>query len=80
MTHLVVVQVHPTVQTWTRWAKFEEKIGDIEMARQVYQNAIDYLGEEANDQELFIAFAQLEINNNEVPSSFIEAPILMKLW
>lgn len=30
------------------------------MARQVYEKAIDYLGEDANNEELFISFAKFE--------------------
>jgi len=53
------VKVHSTVQAWLRWAHFEEK-HDNERARQVYEEAIVFLGDDANDERLFISFAKYE--------------------
>ncbi|ELR20088.1 cell cycle control protein [Acanthamoeba castellanii str. Neff] len=51
---------NPTVKTWVRWARFEEKLGEVARSREVYEKAIDYLGDLANDELLFIAFAEFE--------------------
>mmetsp|Transcript_29541 Transcript_29541/g.41560 ORF Transcript_29541/g.41560 Transcript_29541/m.41560 type:complete len:680 (+) Transcript_29541:82-2121(+) len=85
------VKVHPQVQTWLKWAKFEEKY-DPEAARRVYEQAIEFLGEEANDENLFIAFAKFEEKAKEVERARAiykyaldhipkkEAQELYKLW
>jgi len=49
-----------TPESWIKWAKFEEKQGEIVKARQVYESAIEYLGESANDESFFISFAKFE--------------------
>jgi crooked neck len=49
-----------TTDSWIKWAKFEEKQGEIVKSRQVFESAIEYLGESANDESFFISFAKFE--------------------
>ena len=65
-----LVEVHVTPANWIRWAKFEEKMGETLNARAVYEGAIEYLGEDANNIELFTEFAKFEENAKEVCCSF----------
>lgn len=51
-----VVQVHPAVKSWLKWAKFEEDLGDIARSRSVYEQAMAYLGDEYSDETLYTAF------------------------
>ena len=46
------------VKNWIRFAKFEEKHGNIAGARGVYERAVDFFGEEYMEEELFIGFAK----------------------
>lgn len=57
---------HPTVKCWLKYAKFEENLGEVDKARTIYERAIQFLGDEANDEKLFIAFARLEEKSKEV--------------
>ncbi len=61
---------HPAVSTWLKWAAFEEKYSPADKraaaTRQVYEQAIQLLGEDANDEKLFIAFARFEERCKEV--------------
>ncbi|KAH3765642.1 CGI-201 protein, short form [Pelomyxa schiedti] len=55
------VACHPSVKSWLKWAKFEEEeCGDVNAARSVYTRAVESLGDEANDEKLFVAFAKFE--------------------
>ena len=60
------VQCHPSVKSWLRFAKFEEQQGAVENARSVYTRAIESLGDEGNDEKLFVSFAKFEERNHEV--------------
>ena len=51
---------HPSVEAWVHYAKFEKRVGNPEGARSVYERAMEFLGEEA-DEELYIAFAHFEV-------------------
>eukprot|EP01111_Echinosteliopsis_oligospora_P009984 TRINITY_DN3023_c0_g1_i2.p1 TRINITY_DN3023_c0_g1~~TRINITY_DN3023_c0_g1_i2.p1 ORF type:complete len:681 (-),score=170.49 TRINITY_DN3023_c0_g1_i2:88-2130(-) len=51
---------HPLVKSWLKYAKFEEKQGDVARTRSVYERAVQLLGEDANDEDLFISFAKFE--------------------
>ena len=53
-------QVHPEVKNWIRYARFEEQNGYITNARNIYERAAEYFGEEHMDQKLFIAFSKFE--------------------
>ncbi|KAL4188802.1 hypothetical protein AMTRI_Chr08g162240 [Amborella trichopoda] len=54
------VQCHPTIKAWIRYAKFEMKNGEIARARSCYERAIERLGEDGHNEELFVAFAEFE--------------------
>ena len=41
------VEILPSVKAWVRYAKFEMKNGDIGLARQCYERAVESLGDEA---------------------------------
>ncbi|EGC40143.1 hypothetical protein DICPUDRAFT_93425 [Dictyostelium purpureum] len=60
------ILVHPYIKTWIKYSKFEEKLGNIENARNIFKRAIEFLGEDANDEQLFIAFAKFEEKYKEV--------------
>jgi len=60
-----VVKCHPKVQSYIKWAKFEETQGDIQRAREVYEAALEHLEEEAYDSNLFAAFAAFEERSKE---------------
>ncbi len=67
LTYLMLIPNNKNrVHAWTRFAKFEEKLGELQNAREVYENAIDYMGELSNDEKLFIAFAKFEERAKEV--------------
>jgi len=54
------VDAEPSVKSYLRWSKFEEKYGSTEQVRKVFEQAIESLGDEANDEKLFISFARNE--------------------
>ena len=54
------------MQAWIRFAKFEEKLGEIQNSREVYEHAIEYLAELGNDERLFLSFAKFEERAKEV--------------
>eukprot|EP00823_Brevimastigomonas_motovehiculus_P008583 TRINITY_DN788_c0_g1_i1.p1 TRINITY_DN788_c0_g1~~TRINITY_DN788_c0_g1_i1.p1 ORF type:complete len:754 (+),score=180.99 TRINITY_DN788_c0_g1_i1:63-2324(+) len=56
---------HPEVATFLKFAKFEEKYGNPSYARKVYERSINELGEEAEDPELFMTFANFETRCKE---------------
>ena len=59
------VRCLPSVRAWVRYAKFELQSGDPAAARRCYERAIEELGEDAVDEELFIKFAEFEEKVNE---------------
>ncbi|KAJ2342613.1 Crooked neck-like protein 1, partial [Coemansia sp. RSA 2618] len=60
-----LVCVHPEPRSWLRWAQFEEELGDADRVRAVFGRAIDRLGEEFMDQQIFVAFAKFEVRMRE---------------
>ena len=46
--------VYVQVKNWTKFAKFEEKHGNVTGAREVYTRAVDFFGEEYMEEALFI--------------------------
>ncbi len=60
------MKVQPYVYTWLRWVKFEQRNGTVESTRKVFEEALNFLGEDANDEKFFIAFAQFEERAKEV--------------
>ena len=59
-------EVHPEIKTWLKWSKFEERLGEIPRARAVFETAVEALGDDANNEDFFIAFAQFEERQKEV--------------
>ncbi|PRW59332.1 Crooked neck 1 [Chlorella sorokiniana] len=61
------VKCLPSVKAWVRYAKFEmQSGGDVGAARACYERAIEELGEDANNEELFLRFAEFEEKVKEV--------------
>ncbi|XP_022203014.2 protein crooked neck [Nilaparvata lugens] len=54
------VMVHPDVANWIKYARFEENHGFVTGARKVFEQAVEFFGEETLDEKLFIAFAKFE--------------------
>ncbi|XP_077286447.1 pre-mRNA splicing factor crn [Arctopsyche grandis] len=59
------VMVHPDVKNWIKYARFEENHGFTNGARKVFEKAVEFFGDEALDERLFIAFARFEENQKE---------------
>lgn len=58
--------VHPEVKNWLKYARFEEKNQFISSARQIYERAVEYFGDDNIDEGLLIAFAKFEEGQREV--------------
>ena len=54
------VMCHPEVKNWIRWARFEQKHQFVNKAREIFEQAVEFFGEEYMDEKLYIAFAQFE--------------------
>lgn len=59
------VACHSTVTAFLRYAKWEERQGQIALARRVYERAIEELGDDGIDEELFLCFAAFEERSRE---------------
>lgn len=59
------VSVHPEVKNWIKSAKFEEKNGFVGKAREIYERAVDFFGDDYLDEKLFMAFAKFEETHRE---------------
>lgn len=59
------VMVHPDIKNWIKFARFEENHGYINGARQVFERAIEFFGEDHMEEKLFIAFARFEEGQKE---------------
>ena len=57
--------VHPFPRTWIKWAKFEEEFGTSDLVREVFQTAVESLGDEYVDERLFVSYARFEAKLNE---------------
>ncbi|KAH0607087.1 uncharacterized protein H6S33_003075 [Morchella sextelata] len=57
--------VHPDAKNWIKWARFEEEYGNEDNVREVYNLAVETLGDEFMDERLFIAFAKYEAKLKE---------------
>lgn len=62
--------MHAEPVNWLRYAKFEQRHGAISNARQVYERAIEYFGEDNLDERILIAFAKFEEAQKEVSRCF----------
>merc|ERR1719272_2777788 len=54
---------HNVPRAWIRYARWEEKQGEIQASRQVFERAMEALEEDANDEIFFQAFAKFELDH-----------------
>ncbi|KAB5590967.1 Pre-mRNA-splicing factor CLF1 [Ceratobasidium theobromae] len=63
------VGVRPEPRVWVKWAKFEEERGKPDKAREVFQTALEFFGDGAEEvaqaQAVFAAFAKMETRLKE---------------
>jgi len=64
-----MIACHPDPKNWIKWAKFEEDRHKIDRAREIFQMAFEYFGEEEDDleraQSIYTAFAKMESRHKE---------------
>ncbi|CAK8693276.1 unnamed protein product [Clavelina lepadiformis] len=61
----VLVYIHPEVKNWTKYARFEERFGYIVKAREVFERAVEFYGEDNLEADLFVGFARFEERQKE---------------
>ena len=63
------VAVRPEPRVWVKWGKFEEERGNLIKAREVFQQALEFFGDEEEQiekaQAVFNAFAKMETRLKE---------------
>ncbi|EMD36199.1 hypothetical protein CERSUDRAFT_65926 [Gelatoporia subvermispora B] len=63
------IAVHPKPQVWIKWAKFEEERGKLDKVREVFQTALEFFRNGAEQvekvQAVFNAFAKMETRLKE---------------
>lgn len=63
------VAVRPEPRVWVKWAKYEEDRGRLDKAREVFQTALEFFGDDAEQveraQAVFGAFAKMETRLKE---------------
>ncbi|EMD37202.1 hypothetical protein CERSUDRAFT_115106 [Gelatoporia subvermispora B] len=63
------VAVRPEPRVWVKWGKFEEERGKLDKAREVFQTALEFFGDDAEQvekaQAVFNAFAKMETRLKE---------------
>ncbi|ETW77153.1 hypothetical protein HETIRDRAFT_388667 [Heterobasidion irregulare TC 32-1] len=63
------VSVRPEPRVWVKWGKFEEERGKVDKAREVFQTALEFFGDEEEQvdkaQAVFSAFAKMEVRLKE---------------
>ena len=63
------VAVRPEPRVWVKWGKFEEERGNLAKAREVFQQALEFFGDEEEQiekaQAVFSAFAKMETRLKE---------------
>ena len=63
------VLVHPETKNWIRYARFEESQGFIDNARNIYERATEFFGDEWLDGKFYAAFARFEESCQEYERS-----------
>ena len=63
------VEVHPEPRNWIKWAQFETENGSPDDVREVFETAIQTLGQDFADERLFIAYARFEAKQKEIERS-----------
>jgi crooked neck len=61
--------VHPLPKNWLKWAKFEEEFGTSDLVRDVFGHAVETLGDEFMDEQLFLEYARFEARLREYERS-----------
>jgi crooked neck len=59
------LEIHANLRAYLRVAKFEDKHGNKDSCRKVFEAVLADLGNEALNEDFFIAFIKFEINNKE---------------
>merc|ERR1711865_1149884 len=59
------VTCHPESRSWLKYAKWEGRQGSREKTRNVYERALEALGDQALNETFFTAFASFEERTNE---------------
>lgn len=63
------VGIRPEPRVWVKWGKFEEERGKLDKARVVFQTALEFFGDGAEEvaqaQAVFAAFAKMETRLKE---------------
>ncbi|KAG8785197.1 NineTeen Complex (NTC) component [Ceratobasidium sp. 428] len=63
------IAVRPEPRVWVKWGKFEEERGKLDKAREVFQTALEFFGDGAEEvaqaQAVFAAFAKMETRLKE---------------
>ena len=63
------VAVRPEPRVWVKWGKFEEERGMLDKAREVFQTALEFFGDDEEQiekaQAVFNAFAKMETRLKE---------------
>ena len=63
------VAVRPEPRVWVKWGKFEEERGNLMKGREVFQQALEFFGDEEEQiekaQAVFSAFAKMETRLKE---------------
>lgn len=63
------VAVRPEPRVWVKWGKFEEERGKVDKAREVFQTALEFFGDDEEQvdkaQAVFGAFAKMETRLKE---------------
>lgn len=77
---VALVIVHPEVKNWLKYARFEEKNQFISSARQIYERAVEYFGDEYIDEGLLIAFAKFEEGQREVRITLLVILLLVEIF
>ncbi|KAI5653329.1 hypothetical protein M9H77_30516 [Catharanthus roseus] len=60
------VQCHAKISACIRYAEFEMKNGEMSLARNCYERAVDKLSDDEEAEQLFLAFAEFEENCKEI--------------
>ena len=63
------VAIRPEPRVWVKWGKFEEERGKLDKAREVFQTALEFFGDDEEQiekaQAVFNAFAKMETRLKE---------------
>ena len=66
------------MKNWIKYARFEEKFGYIGKAREVFERAVEFYGEDNMEADLFVGFARFEERQKEVSLSLLTINVLYR--